>query len=241
MAFGTLYMIPTPLGNNDGQGPIDRALPPEVRAKVASLTHFAAENAKSARAFLKANGTAIPLQALHIVEIGHAPKPDVVAQVMATLRAGNDVGILSEAGAPGIADPGAQLAENAHGVGISVVPLVGPSSLLLALMASGLNGQCFAFHGYLPVKPDERVARIRLLEARSRKENETALFIETPYRNGALFDALLRTLSPSTRLCVAVDLTQATESITMQSVGDWRKAAPPNLDKRPAVFLFLAR
>jgi 16S rRNA (cytidine1402-2'-O)-methyltransferase len=126
-------------------------------------------------------------------------------------------------------------------MGISVVPLVGPSSLLLALMASGLNGQCFAFHGYLPVKPDERVARIRLLEARSRKENETALFIETPYRNGALFDSLLRTLSPSTRLCVAADLTEATESITVLPVADWRKAPPPKLDKRPAVFLFLAR
>ena len=221
---------------------LQASLPPAVRARIHTLTAYAVEDAKTARAFLKASGTSLPLQEIRIVEIGHQPEAAQLKPLLDLLAAGTDVGVLSEAGCPGIADPGSQLARQAHAVGIKVVPLVGPSSLLLALMASGLEGQRFAFHGYLPVKPPAREEAIRELEARSRRQRETELVIETPYRNQALHQALIAQLKPDTWLCIAVDLTLPGERVVTKRVSAWKKAPPSELapDKHPAVFLFLA-
>jgi 16S rRNA (cytidine1402-2'-O)-methyltransferase len=224
----TLYAIPTPLG-----GRAVDALPPAALQTVRSLKDFAVENAKSARAFLKDSGCLLP--DLSIVEIN-----DDIEGLLKPLREGRGLGLLSEAGCPAIADPGAKLVEAAHAEGFKVVPLIGPSSLTLALMASGLQGQRFAFCGYLPRESADREKRIRELEKRSQKEDETEIFIETPYRNDALLAALLKTCHPSTRLCVAAELTLPTESVQTRTILEWRKAAAP-LGKRPAVFLLLAK
>jgi len=250
---GTLYLVPATLGDlktaqgaeakdaKDG-GLLDTSLPPAVRARIATLTAYAVEDAKTARAFLKAVGTILPLQSIDIVEIGHQPDARQLKPLMDKLAQGVDVGVLSEAGCPGIADPGSQLARLAHGAGVKVVPLVGPSSILLALMASGLEGQRFAFHGYLPVKSPAREEAIRELETRSRRQRETEIVIETPYRNGALHQALIAQLKPDTWLCVAVDLTLPTERVITRRVAAWKQAPAGDLapDKHPAVFLFLA-
>ena len=219
-----LYAIPTPLGNTP-QG----ALPAPAISQIQGITDFLVENAKSARAFLGA--LEMPVRELSIRVIGEDPDP------LAPLRQKRPLGLLSEAGCPAIADPGAQVIEAAHREGFRVVPLVGPSSMVLALMASGLEGQRFAFCGYLPREDAERKKRIRELEARSRKEKETEIFIETPYRNDALLSALLETCKSSTRLCVAADLTLPGETITTKRVADWRYAP---IGRRPAVFLLLA-
>lgn len=241
---GTLYLVPATLGDlKAGQDLplLDASLPLTVRERIAALTAYAVEDAKTARAFLKACGTSLPLQSIEMFEIGHAPEPAQLKPVLDKLAAGADVGVLSEAGCPGIADPGSQLARLAHAAGVRVVPLVGPSSILLALMASGLEGQRFAFHGYLPVKSPAREEMIRELEIRSRKQRETQIVIETPYRNGALQQALLATLKPDTWLCVAYDLTLPSEKVRTRRVSQWRQAAGELApDKRPAVFLFLA-
>jgi 16S rRNA (cytidine1402-2'-O)-methyltransferase len=228
-----LYAIPTPLG-----GAPQPVLSEATLKIVSGLRDFVAENAKSARAFLSAAGC--KPREVSIVELSEHTPLGRVASLLAPLREGRDLGLLSEAGCPAIADPGAALVEAAHREGFRVVPLVGPSSISLALMASGLEGQRFAFCGYLPRDAGERARRIRELESRSRKENETEIFIETPYRNDALLAALLETCAPSTRLCVAADLTLATASIRVRTIGDWRRA-PSDLGRRPAVFLLLAQ
>ena len=189
------------------------------------------ENAKTARAFLGALG--MPVRELSIAVI------DADRDLLAPLKAGHPIGLLSEAGCPAIADPGAALIEAAHREGFRVVPLVGPSSIVLALMASGLEGQRFAFSGYLPREERDRSKRIRELEQRSRKERQTEIFIETPYRSDALLGALLRNCEPATRLCVAADLTLATESIVSQAIAEWRRSRAV-VGRRPAVFLLLA-
>ncbi len=233
---GTLYLIPVPLGA--GQ-PAD-TLHPGVLATLRPLTHFVVEQAKSARAFLKAAGTDHPLQELALEELNEHTRGADIARLLAPLRAGHDVGLLSEAGCPAIADPGADLVALAQQEGIRVVPLVGPSSLLLALMASGLNGQRFAFHGYLPAKEAERAKALRELESESRKRAQTQLFIETPYRNRALFEAILKICEPGTRLCVATDLTLPGESVHTRRIAEWKKQTPPDVERRPTVFLLLA-
>jgi len=233
---GVLYLIPVPLGP---AAPAE-ALHPNVLATIRPLTHFVVEQAKSARAFLKAAGTDRPLQELALAELNeHTPQGEI-ERLLAPLRAGHDVGLLSEAGCPAIADPGADLVALAQRAGIRVVPLIGPSSLLLALMASGLNGQRFAFHGYLPAKEAERAKALRELEAESRQRQQTQLFIETPYRNRALFAAALQTCLPGTRLCLATDLTLPGESIRTRSIAQWKKETPPDIERRPTVFLLLA-
>ena len=242
---GTLYLIPVTLadlkGMPDGSGVLLQAsLPPAVRERIGKLDLYAAESAKSARAFLNAVGTPIAIQTIEIVEIGHAADAAILTPLVDALKAGRDVGVLAEAGCPGIADPGALMTNLAHGAGIRVVPLVGPSSILLALMASGLEGQRFAFHGYLPVKPVPREVEIRRLEARSHTCAETQIVIETPYRNTQLLASLMAALRPDTRLSIGVDLTLKSEWIAMKTIADWRAATLPNLDKRPTVFLFLA-
>jgi 16S rRNA (cytidine1402-2'-O)-methyltransferase len=221
-----LYAIPTPLG-----GPLEDSLPPGALRIVRSLSDFAVENAKSARAFLKAAG--VDPKAVSITEIASG------IDFLIPLKEGRSVGLLSEAGCPAIADPGAQLVEAAHAAGFRVVPLVGPSSIALALMASGLEGQRFAFCGYLPREDAERKRRVQELERRSRAERETEIFIETPYRNDVLFASVLAACRPDTRLCVAADLTLPSETVSTRSIADWRRAGF-SVGKRPAVFLLLA-
>lgn len=233
---GTLYLIPVPLGPS---APPD-SLHPGVLATVRPLRHFVVEQAKSARAFLKAAGTDLPLQELQLEELNEHSRPDAIDHLLAPLRAGHDVGLLSEAGCPAVADPGADLVALAQRENIRVVPLIGPSSLLLALMASGLNGQRFAFQGYLPAKDVDRSKTLRELEAESRKRRQTQLFIETPYRNRAMFDAILQACQGTTRLCVATDLTLPGEFIRTLTVAQWKKQTPPEIERRPTVFLLLA-
>ena len=223
---GTLYAIPTPLG-----GAVADALPVAALKTVKALTCFAVENAKSARAFLKDVEMAGAIQDLDISVL----EKDVAIHIK-KLQAGRSIGLLAEAGCPAIADPGAALVEAAQAEGIRVVPLVGPSSIVLALMASGLEGQRFAFCGYLPRDAEERKRRIREIEARSRRERETQIFIETPYRNDVLLAALLEDLSEKTLLCLATDLTLPTEQIQTRSVAHWR-GAQHTIGKRPTVFL----
>jgi len=233
---GTLYLIPVPLGPSAPQD----SLHPGVLAVVRPLRHFVVEQAKSARAFLKAAGTDLPLQELQLAELNEHSRPDVLEHLLAPLRTGHDVGLLSEAGCPAVADLGADLVALAQRENIRVVPLIGPSSLLLALMASGLNGQRFAFQGYLPAKEMERSKTLRELETESRKRRQTQLFIETPYRNRAMFDAILQACQGTTRLCVATDLTLPGEFIRTQTVAHWKKQTPPEIERRPTVFLLLA-
>lgn len=233
---GTLYLIPVPLGPNAPQD----VLHPGVLATLRPLRHFVVEQAKSARAFLKAAGTDLPLQELQLAELNEHTRAAELAALLAPLQAGEDVGLLSEAGCPAVADPGADLVALAQAEGIRVVPLIGPSSLLLALMASGLNGQRFAFLGYLPAREGERGKALRDLESESRKRRQTQLFIETPYRNRAMFDAILQTCQAQTRLCVATDLTLPGETIRTLSIAAWKKQTPPDIERRPTVFLLLA-
>jgi len=222
--LGILYAIPTPLGASPEQ-----SLPVSALLTVRSLRDFAVENAKSARAFLGAAGCDPKLASIR--EIG-----DEVTTLLQPLREGRPLGLLSEAGCPAIADPGAKLVEAAHREGFRVAPLVGPSSIVLALMASGLEGQRFAFCGYLPREKAEREKRIRQLEQRSRREHETQIFIEAPYRNDVLMAALLETCAAETRVCVAIDLTRVEESVSTKRVSAWRRSRPA-IGKRPAVFL----
>jgi 16S rRNA (cytidine1402-2'-O)-methyltransferase len=233
---GTLYLIPVPLGPT---APKD-SLPANVLETIRPLTYFVVEEAKTARAFLKAAGTDTPLQALQIEELNEHTKADALDRLLAPLRAGNDIGLLSEAGCPAVADPGANLVALAQKENLRVVPLIGPSSLLLALMASGLNGQRFAFQGYLPAKEIERSKTIRDLETESRKRQQTQLFIETPYRNTAMFQSILQSCQPNTRLTVATDLTLASEYVVTKTIQQWKKQTPPEIERRPTVFLLLA-
>jgi 16S rRNA (cytidine1402-2'-O)-methyltransferase len=228
-----LYAIPTPLG-----GTPESSLPLAALQRIRELKDFVVEEAKSARAFLGAVG--VNPREVRMAELNEHTDSTAVASLLKPLREGRPLGLLSEAGCPAIADPGAALVEAAHAAGFRVVPLVGPSAITLALMASGLEGQRFAFCGYLPRDSAERAQRIKQLESRSRREHETEIFIETPYRNDALLGGLLESCAPATRLCIAADLTLATESIRTQSVADWRRSRP-SLGKRPAVFLLLAR
>jgi len=233
---GILYLIPVPLGPTAPQ----ESLPANVLVTLRPLTHFVVEQAKTARAFLKAAGTDTPLQELQLEELNEHTKADALDRLLTPLRAGHDVGLLSEAGCPAVADPGANLVALAQKENIRVVPLIGPSSLLLALMASGLNGQRFAFQGYLPAKEAERTKALRDLESESRKRKQTQLFIETPYRNQAMFESILQTCLPTTQLTVATDLTLNSELVLTRTIAQWKKQTPPEIERRPTVFLLLA-
>ncbi len=232
---GFLYLIPTPLGETS----LDTILPKSVSQHIDYIEYFVAESAKTARAFLKLAGTKKPLQALHISELNEHTKSTDLLELLAPLFDGYDVGLLSEAGCPAVADPGANLVRLAHENHIRVIPLVGPSSILLALMASGLNGQRFAFQGYLPPHKAERIKRINELEQESARHKQTQIFIEAPYRNNALLEDMLASCKPSTMLCIAIDLTTADEKIFTQPVSKWRKAVP-DLNRKPSIFLLLA-
>lgn len=229
---GTLYLIPVPLAD----GTVDASLPPHTLDIARRLNTFVVEHPKTARAWLKAMGHPGPMQAVAMLELSeHTPGKDVDS-LLSPLLAGRDVGLMSEAGCPGVADPGAALVALAHKHGVEVVPLVGPSSFLLALMGSGLNGQQFTFNGYLPVANSERKKAIMHLEQLAQK-GQTQLFMETPYRGAALFKALLESLAPGTRLTLAIDLTRPGQMLKTMDVSAWKRQPPPDLDKRPAVFI----
>jgi len=234
-AAGKLYLIPVTLGESK----LAAVIPLEVQQCVRALEYFIAENPKSARAYLKQVGMPKPLQDLHIATLNEHTPDAAVTALAAPLLAGHDVGVMSEAGCPGIADPGAKLVQYAHRRAIRVVPLVGPSSILLAIMASGLNGQSFAFHGYLPVADVERATALRELEKQSRRLKQTQIFIETPYRNQKLVHSILGTCASATLLCVAADITLAAEEIRTKTVAAWKKS-PPQIDRRQALFLLFA-
>ncbi len=233
---GTLYLLPTVLSGEDFSS-APAVLPAAVPARIASLRLFFVENVRTARRFIRAVAPQVVIDDLTIELIDKDAPADAVRRAVQRVAAGEPAGVLSEAGCPGIADPGAALAAEAHRQGVRVVPLTGPSSLLLALMGSGMNGQQFAFLGYLPVERAARGAAIKKLENQARNAHQTQLFIETPYRNQALFADLLATLTPATRLCVACNLTAETEFLVTKTVADWRKQEPPALHKRPAVFV----
>jgi 16S rRNA (cytidine1402-2'-O)-methyltransferase len=233
---GSFWLLPVALG----EAPWETYLPAAPREAACRLTHFVAENAKSARAELKRVGHPLPLRELMIEQLPDTPTAADIERLLAPMAAGHDLGLMSEAGCPAVADPGALLVRRAHELGITVRPLVGPSSLLLALMASGLDGQRFAFHGYLPAREPERSRRIGELESESARLRQTQIFIETPYRNHALFSALLLACRPKTRLCLATDLSLGSETIRTCRMTDWKAAEAPDLDKRPTVFLLLA-
>ncbi|HCI13218.1 MAG: SAM-dependent methyltransferase [Gallionellales bacterium GWA2_60_142] len=236
MATGTLYLLPCTLGDT----PAEQVLPQHVIDIARRLKHFVVEQPKTTRQFLSALKHEQPIQSLHFATLNEHTESRELEGLLSPLLAGEDVGIVSEAGCPGIADPGADLVNLAHRRGIRVVPLVGPSSILLALMASGLNGQCFAFHGYLPIAETDRNKTIAALEAESAKRKQTQMFIETPYRNEKLFAALLARCRPQTLLCVACDITLPSEQIQTRSIAQWKTMPPPQLNKRPSLFLLLA-
>ncbi|MBS1688509.1 MAG: SAM-dependent methyltransferase [Bacteroidetes bacterium] len=230
---GSLYLIPIPIA--------DAALytlPEEISTHTLQIQHYFVENLRTARRFLKSLHPSIIIDNLSFSEIDKHEGADI-SLLKRWLKEGHKVGVLSEAGCPGIADPGAELAKVAHSIDASVVPLTGPNSLILALMASGLNGQKFCFNGYLPVKDPERSQTIKALEVLSRKENQTQLFIETPYRNDALIADLLKHCQDSTRLCIAKNISAPDAYIKTKTVADWKKDIPV-LGKAPAVFLLLA-
>lgn len=245
---GCLYLIPNTLGELQDAAALASIIPHAVLQMSSHLRHYVAENAKTTRAFLKLVSQLHPLpcamQEIQIQELNVNTPEAAWQDLLQPLLAGHDVGLISEAGIPAVADPGAQLVKLAHQHGITVRPLVGPCSLILALMASGLNGQSFAFHGYLPTDAALRQKRIKELEERSRKEKQTQIFIETPYRNNAMLEALVQSCAPSTRICVATDLTMAQEHILSKTSKLWKldlqDKKMPAFHKRPSVFLFLA-
>ncbi len=233
---GTLHLIPVGLGEAE----INDWLPQQVQSTAGGLKLYIAENAKTARAFLKLTPLAQPLQEITIHELGQRIDDAALQAWMQPLRAGQDIGLVSEAGCPAVADPGARAVSIAHSWGINVKPWVGPSSILLGLMASGLDGQRFAFHGYAPVDAAERVKQLKSWEVISAKHKQTQLLIETPYRNNAMFSSLIENLKGNTRLCIARSLTTGDEWVRTRTISQWKSQPAPVLDKHPTLFLFLA-
>ena len=229
---GTLYLIPVGMGNNDP----DRIIPVYNLSIINGLKHLVTENGKTARAFLKQAIPGIILQEINYHELNNFTKADELADMLELLLQGNDVGLMSEAGCPGIADPGAELVLLAHENNIRVVPLVGPSSILLTIMASGLNGQNFTFNGYLPKDKHERIKKIKELEKLCFSKQQAQYFIETPYRNQQLINELLANLSPVTKLVIASSITTSDELICTKHVSDWKKTNLKGLDKKPCLF-----
>ena len=228
----TLYLIPVALGETG----FLRALPAFNRGVILSLKYFIVEEVRSARRFLKKVAPEIVIDGLHFFEWNEHTPSEEVSRLLAPLAVGESVGLLSEAGCPAVADPGAEVVALAHRKGYRVMPLVGPSSIVMALMASGLNGQRFAFHGYLPVEAAQRALCLKALEARMMAEDETQIFMETPYRNNKLLRDLVSILKPATQLCIAAELTCTDEFIKTRAVKEWAGEIP-DLHKKPAIFL----
>lgn len=230
MKKGKLYLIPTTLGED-----ALHTIPPYVVTIIQEVEEYIAERAKTARHFLKAAGINKPLNTITVHELDKHDAKNGIETYLQNALEGKNIGLLSEAGCPGVADPGAEVVALAHQYGIEVVPLVGPSSILLALMASGMNGQQFTFHGYLPPKTPDRTRALKKLEQAAPRT--TSIFIETPYRNQQMIETMLNTLQPHTRLCIAADITLASEYIVTKNISEWKKTAIPNLHKKPAIFL----
>ncbi len=232
MPTGTLYLIPVPLADAAAA----KSFTPYLVQTINSITEYIVENEKTARKFLKEAGLQTPQSQLIIHDYGKHARNAGISTFFTGLMAGRDAGLMSEAGCPGVADPGADVVAEAHRRGIKVVPLVGPSSILLAIMASGFNGQSFTFNGYLPIDKADRSRRIKELEGFAERLKQTQLFIETPFRNNALLEDVLKTCKPNTRLCIACNLTAGDELVKTQTIAAW-KNAPPDLHKKPTIFL----
>ena len=232
---GNLYLIPVGLGDNE----LNNVLPQKNFEIINGITHFIVENVRSARRFLVKSKIKNAIDELTFYEMGKHSNPLDYHRYLDIVLKGKNVGVISEAGCPGIADPGADIVAIAHEKGIKVIPLVGPSSIFLALMASGMNGQNFAFKGYLPVKKPQRIKKLKADEQRSRNEKQTQIYIEAPYRNISLLADMLEILKPSTKLCIAVDVTLKSEFIRTKSVKEWKKSKP-DINKKPAIFLLQA-
>ena len=232
MPAGTLYLIPVPLAEDAAA----QSFTPYLVNTINQLSEYIVENEKTARKFLKQAGLTIPQSQLVIYDYGKHQRNTDLKEFFTGLLAGKDTGLMSEAGCPGVADPGADIVAEAHRLGIKVVPLVGPSSILLALMASGFNGQSFTFHGYLPIDKEQRSKRIKELESQAERFSQTQLFIETPFRNDSLLAEVLKSCKPATRLCIACNLTASNEMVQTKTINDWKKQVP-DLRKQPTIFL----
>ena len=232
MIESALYLIPCTLGDTD----ISKVLPAYNHDIIVAIRHFIVEDIRSARRFLKKVNRNIDIDSLTFYELNKHTSPDVIASYLKPLQAGTPMGVISEAGCPAVADPGADVVAICQRKHLRVVPLVGPSSIILSVMASGFNGQSFAFHGYLPIDGGERAKMLKHLESRSYTENQTQLFIETPYRNLKMFDDIVRTCRPQTRLCIAANLTCEGEYAVTRTIAEWKGQRPP-IDKIPCIFL----
>lgn len=230
MAFGKLYLIPTPISEEI------TTIPEQVRQVLNALSEFIVEDEKSARHSLKKMGIKAPINTLQLYLLNEHTKDYELAALLSPLKAGRSLGLLSDAGCPGVADPGAELVRLAHEANIEVIPLTGPSSILLAIMASGLNGQSFCFSGYLPKDRTARIKKIKELEQAALTRNETQVFIETPYRNHHVLEDIVSTCKPGTMLCIACDISSKSEFIKTRTIEGWRKSAP-DIQKRPTVFV----
>ena len=230
--MSALYLIPVTLGDVEHR----RVLPEYNREVILSIRHFIVENVRTARRFLKKTDPSIVIDDLVFYELNKHTSPEAVAAYLAPLAKGESVGVISEAGCPAVADPGADVVAIAQRKKLKVVPLVGPSSIILSVMASGFNGQSFAFHGYLPIEPDERTKKLKTLEQRAYFESQTQLFIETPYRNHKMIEDILQNCRPQTKLCIAANITCEGEFIQTRTVKDW-KGHIPELSKIPCIFL----
>ncbi len=227
-----LYLIPCTLGDT----PVETVLPEYNKAIVQGIRHFIVEDVRSARRFLKKVDREIDIDALTFYALNKHTSPEAISGYLKPLEAGEPMGVISEAGCPAVADPGADVVAIAQRRGLKVVPLVGPSSIILSVMASGFNGQSFAFHGYLPIEPGERAKRLKFLEQRAYTEHQTQLFIETPYRNNKMVEDILHNCRPQTRLCIAANITCEGEYIRTRTVKEWQGRVP-DLSKIPCIFL----
>lgn len=227
-----LYLIPVLLGDT----PVDKVLPAYNKEIVVAIKHFIVEDVRSARRFLKKVDKEIDIDTLQFYPLNKHTSPTDIASYLKPLQEGHSMGVISEAGCPAVADPGADVVAIAQRKGLKVVPLVGPSSIIMAVMGSGFNGQSFAFHGYLPIDPSARVKRIKTLEQRVYNEDQTQIFIETPYRNNKMLEDILRTCSQHTKVCVAANITCEDEYIRTMTVKEW-KGKQPDLTKIPCIFL----
>ncbi len=234
MKPGTLFLIPVPLAENAAA----KSFTPYLTETINQIKEYIVENSKTARKFLKEAGLTIPQSDLIVHDYGKHNRDSNLNEFFKGLLAGNDVGLMSEAGCPGVADPGSEIVAYAHQKGIKVVPLVGPSSILLALMASGFNGQSFTFHGYLPIDKVQRSQKIKELENLSEKHHQTQLFIETPFRNNPMLEEILKSCKQQTRLCIACNLTAEDEMVQTKTVAEWKKQVP-DLHKKPVIFLLM--
>lgn len=229
---GKLYLIPNTLG----PGETGHIIPQHVAQIAVNLRHFIVEDLRTARRYLRLLDRQMDIDNSQFMMLNKHTTPAQFSEYLKPLKAGHDVGIISEAGCPGVADPGAEVVKMAHEAGIRVVPMVGPSSILLAMMASGMNGQSFAFNGYIPIKKEDRLKAIRHLESRSRAENQSQLFIETPFRNQYLANDILTACNPHTRLCIACNLTLPDEFVVTKTIQQW-KGNLPDLNKKPTIFI----